>query len=292
MRECSYEVIYDVYCSYLLGGLLRRLACKIRPYELVPGITDKTVEESRHKLYYCIAHGKSKGIVFKQIVSDLTKIPVSDSYGTRPKVSIIGDLYVRDNDVFNQQLIHDLEKYGAEVVTTPYTYVLRMLTFKHTQLLKNDGRYFTLMRDKLFLDVLEKFENRFFQIANEILHEEFPRFDETVYDSLKKYKLSFKHGGETSQNILKVYSLLNHYPDLAMIIHVNPIFCCPGLVSESMFEKLEKDVGIPIVSIIYDGTTSKRNEVLAPYLHYIGKKVSVANGFEMSASDMLQEVIL
>ena len=291
MRECSYEVIYDVYCSYLLGGLLRRMACKIRPYELVSGQTDQLIEESLQQMFRCIAKGKSKEIVFREIVSNLTKIPVSESYGTRPKVSIIGDLYVRDNDVFNQQLIHELEKYGAEVVTTPYTYILRMLTQKHTKLLKDNGHYFTMMRDKLFLDVLEKFENRFFQIANEILQEEFPRFDETVYDSLKKYKLSFKHGGETSQNILKVYSLLNHYPDLAMIIHVNPIFCCPGLVSESMFEKLEKDVGIPIVSIIYDGTTSKRNEILAPYLHYIGKKVSGAKEFDFSTGGVMPEVI-
>ena len=272
MRECSYEVIYDVYCSYLLGGLMRRLACKIRPYELVPGQTDQLIDESLQKLHLTIAKGKSKEIVFRELITNLGKIPVNESYGTRPKISIIGDLYVRDNDVFNQQLIHDLEKYGAEVVTTPYTYILRMLTNKHTKMLKDNGRYFTMVRDKLFLDVLEKFEYRFFQIANEILQEEFPKFDESVYDSLKKYNLSFKHGGETSQNIIKIFSLLNHYPDLALLIHVNPIFCCPGLVSESIFEKVEKDIGIPIVSIIYDGTTANRNEVLAPYLHFITKQ--------------------
>jgi hypothetical protein len=101
------------------------------------------------------------------------------------------------------------------------------------------------------------------------LQEEFPVFDESIYEALKKYNLSFKHGGETSQNILKIYSLLKHYPDLALLIHVNPIFCCPGLVSEAIFEKLEKDIAIPIVSLIYDGTTAQRNEILAPYLHYI-----------------------
>ena len=34
-------------------------------------------------------------------------------------------------------------------------------------------------------------------------------------------------------------------------------------------ETVEKDIGTPIVSIVYDGTTAKRNEVLAPYVHYI-----------------------
>ena len=273
MTGCPYEVVFDVYCSYLLGGLIRKVACKIRPYELVPGQTDQVIEDSRQKLYDCISKGQSKEIKFKEIMANLKKIPVSESIGTRPKVSIIGDLYVRDNDVFNQQLINELENYGAEVVTTPFTYILRMLAVKHTHSLKDDGKYLAMMRDKLLIDVLEKFENRFFQIANEILHEEFPTFDESIFDSLKKYNLSYKHGGETSQNIIKIYSLLNHYPDLALLIHVNPIFCCPGLVSESIFKKLEKDIDIPIISIIYDGTTSKRNEILAPYLHYIKKNV-------------------
>ena len=116
---------------------------------------------------------------------------------------------------------------------------------------------------------MEKFEKRFFTIANEIIGEEFPTFDESIFEHLKKYNLSLKHGGETAQNILKIFSLIKHYPDISLLIHVNPIFCCPGLVSESIFKRIEKDIGIPIVSIIYDGTTTKRNEVLIPYLHYI-----------------------
>ena len=273
MRSCSIEVIYDVYCSYLLGGLLRKLACKIRPYEIIPGQTDRVIEEARQKLYHCIAKGQSKETKFKEIVASLSQIPVSELFASRPKVGIIGDLYVRDNDVFNQQLNYELESYGAEVVTTPFTYILRMLAIKHSLLLKEDGRYFTLLRDKLLLDVLEKFEKRFFRISNEILKESFPVFDESVYAPLEKYNLSLKHGGETAQNISKIFSLLKHYPDLALLIHVNPIFCCPGLVSESIFETLEKDIGIPIVSIIYDGTTANKNEILAPYLHYITKGI-------------------
>ena len=273
MRGCPYEVVYDVYCSYFLGGLLRRMACKIRPYEVVPGQTDEEIDKAKEKLYHCIAKGQSKEPVFKEIVNDLKKIPVTNLFGTKPKVSIVGDLYVRDNDVFNQQLVHELEGYGAEVVTTPFTYILRMLAVKHTYSLKKDGKYLAMVRDKLLIDLLEAFEKRFFHIANEILGEEFPTFDESIFQSLEKYNLSYKHGGETSQNIMKIYSLLSHYPDLKLLIHVNPIFCCPGLVSESIFDKIEKDIGIPIVSVIYDGTMTKRNEILAPYLHFINKGI-------------------
>jgi len=269
MRGFPFEVIYDVYCSYLLGGFLRKLGCKIRPYEIIPGQTDQQIEVARQKLYRCIQTGASKEETFREIVADLAEIPVSNAMGTRPKVSIIGDLYVRDNDVFNQQLIAELEKYGAEVVTTPYSYIIRMQAVKHTYNLKEDGRYLTLVRDKLLVEILEKFEKRFFHIANEILNEDFPVFDESIFEHLARYNLSLHHGGETAQNLMKIFSLLRHYPDLRLFIHVNPIFCCPGLVSESIFKKVEQDIGIPIVSLIYDGTTTRQNELLAPYLHYI-----------------------
>ncbi|MDZ7332722.1 MAG: acyl-CoA dehydratase activase [candidate division KSB1 bacterium] len=284
MRGMPFELIYDVYCSYLLGGLLRKIACKIRPYEIILGQTDQLIEQGRQKLYQCIQHGESKEAVFREIVAQLAAVPVSENYGTRPKVSIIGDLYVRDNDVFNQQLIKQLESYGAEVVTTPFTYILRMQAVKHNYNLKEEKQYLALLRDKLLVEVLEKFEKRFFQIANEIFQEEFPTFDDSIFENLIRYNLSLRHGGETAQNVMKIFSLLNHYPDLKLFIHINPIFCCPGLVSESLFKKIEKDIGIPIVSIIYDGTATRRNDVLAPYLHYITQRLGVMKELPLQTS--------
>lgn len=275
MRGFPFDVITNVYCSYLLGGLIRRLACKIRPYELKTGTTDEIMNRSCEKLYHCIATGASKEKTFKEIVSDFAKIETKDFNRNRPKVGIIGDLYVRDNDSINQHLIYDLEKYGAEVVTTPFTYVLRILSVKHIHLLKNDGKYWSLVRHKLLIELLEKFERRYYDIARPVLNENFPTIKENLFENLEKYKLSIQHGGETVQNILKIFSMLDHYKDISLFVHVNPIFCCPGLVSESLFKSIENDVGVPIVSITYDGTSTNRNEVLAPYLHFLNESSKI-----------------
>jgi len=184
-------------------------------------------------------------------------------------VAIIGDLYVRDNEAFNQGLIADLENYGAEVVTVPYTYVVRLILGRDIRFLREDGRYLSVAGNKLLAEVLEATERRFYQVSRNLLQEEFPTFDDAIFDCLKKYHVTLSHGGETAQNILKIFSLLRHYPDIALFIHVNPLFCCPALVSEALFKTIEKDIGIPVVSLTYDGTTAQRNESLAPYLHYI-----------------------
>ena len=269
MKGLPLELIHDIYCSYLLGGLLRKIGCRLRPYERDPGQTDRVIENARLRLSRCIATGEPKEAVFREVVADFSRIPLAGRPGSRPKVAIIGDLYVRDNEAFNQGLIADLENYGAEVVTVPFTYVVRLILDRDGRYLRENGRYLSVVGNKLLAEVLETTERRFYHVARNILQEDFPTFDDAIFDYLKKYHVSLSHGGETAQNILKIFSLLHHYPRIALFIHVNPLFCCPALVSEALFKTIENDIGIPIVSLMYDGTTGQRNESLAPYLHYI-----------------------
>ncbi len=268
LRGLAFEIIVDVYFSYLIGGLLRRLGCRIRPYELVDGMTNNILAASLQHMYQTIAKGLSKEESFKKILGQLENIPVSDSFGARPKVSIVGDLYVRDNEVFNQYLIPDLERFGAEVITTPFTYLLRIMAIKHTYILRDEKQYMKLIRHKVLIEILEKLERKFYRLAEQMLGENFPDISDSIMQRLAQYNLTIDHGGETSQNILKIYSLMQHYPDLKLFIHVNPVFCCPGLVSEAIFRKVERDIGVPIVTINYDGTRAPHNDILAPYIHY------------------------
>ena len=275
MKEFPMEVITDVYIGYLLGGLLRKIGCRIRPYEIIPGNTDGVIEEGRRLLYDTTVSKESREDAFAKILTKFRLIPVSEETDIKPKVSIIGDLYVRDNDVFNQKLIQELENYGAEVVTTPFTFILRLLAFKHKNSLREDGRYISLMKFRLLIDYLEKVERKYYKIAECVLKDPFPVLNDKLFEKLDQYNLTLDHDGETVQNVLKVYALLEHYPDLSLFIHVNPIFCCPGLVSESIFKKVEKEIGIPIVSVTYDGTTAQRNHILAPYIHYLRQTFTV-----------------
>jgi predicted nucleotide-binding protein (sugar kinase/HSP70/actin superfamily) len=269
MKGLPLELLYEIYGSFLLGGLLRKMGCKLRPYEANQGQTDALLADALGRLHQCFARGESKDAVFAEIVADFSRIPLRQPVGGRPKVAILGDLYVQDNDVFNQQLIADLESYGAEVVTVPVNYTLRLLALRDSRAYSKGHHYLTLLQQKIVFEVAEKYEMHFYQMAKTVLNEELPTFEDSDLVALNKYNLSLKHEGETAQNVLKILSLRKHYPDIALFVHVNPIFCCPGLVSESIFKTIEEDIGVPIVSIIYDGTTTEKNAMLAPTMHYI-----------------------
>jgi len=57
------------------------------------------------------------------------------------------------------------------------------------------------------------------------------------------------------------------------LIHLNPIFCCRGVVSASIYRKIQEDYGVPIVDIFYDGSGSP-NRILIPHLSYLKRRIA------------------
>jgi predicted nucleotide-binding protein (sugar kinase/HSP70/actin superfamily) len=261
------DVVYGIAMAYMLAGLMQKIVHKIRPLEMIPGEIDECCRLALDKLIECFLKGRSKEEAFKAVVDDFLKIDLkSDSL---PKVGIVGDLYVRDNDTFNQNLVGHIEKSGAEVVTVPFIDTLNLVVEMHFKNQWQDGRYINLLKDKVAFNIIQVFNRKFKLIIKPIIPHSFNglRHDPAYY--LKKHFLTIKHIGETSENLLKVYYLKENYPDLRLIINVNPIFCCPGLISEAIYKKVEKEIGIPIISITYDGTKTDKNKVLNPYLYFL-----------------------
>ena len=67
-------------------------------------------------------------------------------------------------------------------------------------------------------------------------------------------------------NILKIHHLMHEHPDLALLVQTNPAFCCPGLITEAMAQKIEEKINVPIVSITYDISGGNKNRVIIPFL--------------------------
>jgi hypothetical protein len=69
-------------------------------------------------------------------------------------------------------------------------------------------------------------------------------------------------------NILKIFYIIKHYPDISLFVQTSPAFCCPSLVTEAMAGEIERKTGVPIVSVTYDGTGGTKNDMIIPYLKY------------------------
>ena len=252
--------------AYMFSGLLRKAACKKRPYEVNKGETDAVVKWSIKLLQNSFLGKIERRKALAAISKRFQNIPIQTE--NRLKVAIFGDLYSRDNRVINQDLIRFIEKHGGEVVTTPYTEYAKMIANPYYRKWINEGRYLTVLTNKAMQTTFSKLESIYYSYFEDLLDEPMSSFDDSPEEILEKYNVKLENTGESQENLLKVHYLKKHHPDIALFVQASPALCCPSLITEAMVSQIEKVTGVPVVSITYDGTGGFKNNQIIPYLKY------------------------
>lgn len=264
--DISLSASINAYLAYLFGGYLRKIQCRLRPYEKTPGQTDTITEDVKKLFYEVFSNGKSKEEALKKAIQLFKEVDIEVS--PRPRVAIFGDLYARDNDVFNQDLIRFIEKHGGEAITTPYSDYIKIIFHASNKRLIQEGFHMKAAVRRFLFTMATRVENKYLKYFNEILKDPVVAPFLDFEPSLDLTRIKSTNNGESIENALKIMHMSKHYENLTLFVQTNPSYCCPSLVTEAMATKLEEISGIPIVTVEYDGTDSVKNEVIIPYLKY------------------------
>jgi predicted CoA-substrate-specific enzyme activase len=280
MFDISVSLPVNNYFAYMFGGMIRRIGCKIRPYERHKGETDRVIAGAVDIVRNAFLGNRSKEEAVADVVSNFETIATVD--GTRmpprPKVAVFGDLYARDNNVINQDLVRFIEDNGGEVITTPYSEYLKMVSRPYLRKWLIEGHYLSAISSQALMASLKRMEKVYYSYFERILNEPEPEYDEPAKDILARYNVRLENTGESMDNILKIHYIKKHYPDVSLFVQASPAFCCPALVTEAMAKEIERKTDIPVVSITYDGTGGNKNDVIIPYLKYPRREGSKMEG--------------
>ena len=163
--EISIRLPANTYLAFMLGGLIRKIGCKIRPRETVPGATDAAIEAGMQLLESAFQGDLSKEGAVRQAADLLAAVSTDDGIGglrgRRPKVAVFGDLYSRDNDVLNQGLIHFIERHAGEVVTLPYSSYVRMVAWPYMRKWFIEGDYLEALTSGTLLAAVTRLEKKY-----------------------------------------------------------------------------------------------------------------------------------
>ena len=267
LQDISATLPLDVYLAYMFGGFIKRIGCRTRPYERVAGETDRVIEQGMKQLVGAFENGRSKEAALADCVSLFRGVDCVPG-DPRPEVAIFGDMYARDNDVLNQDLVHFIEAHGGEVITTPYTSYVKMVVRPYYWKWFLEGKYKSLLSTRALMAAVVPLEKKFFPYFEGVLGDPEPAYDASPQDVLAEYRVRVEHTGESMDNLLKIFYTVRHHPDVALFIQASPAFCCPSLITEAMSREIETKTGVPIVSITYDGSGGGKNDVILPYLLY------------------------
>ena len=274
LADISMHLPVNTYLAYMFGGLLKKMGCRLRPYESVPGTTDRIMRKSLTLLEGAFRWGRSKEDALAQVITWFEAIELREENLSRlrPKVAIFGDIYVRDNELINQDLIHFIEAYGGEVVTTPYSSYVKMIAKPYLHKWFAEGLYLEALSTRALIATISHLEKTYYKYFQRILNEPEPVYDESPEQILSTYGIRMENTGEAMESILKIHYLKRYHPDIALFVQTSPAFCCPSLITEAMAATIQKMTHTPISTITYDGTGGNKNEVIIPYLTFPRKE--------------------
>lgn len=264
MVEISPIVTIKAYFAYMFGGNLKRIGCMLRPYELIKGQTDQVLHKCIDIFKQAFGGKLSFMDAVKQVVVKLDGIEYLKI--DRPKVAIFGDLYVRDNEVMNQDLIHFIEEAGGEAIITPYNEYAKIISGASFKRWMKELKLPEVALFKSLLAAMELLEGRYHRYFGKFIGKQISSKNPDTEAQLAAFNIRIEQEGESLENILKIFRIMKEHPDVSLFVQTNPAFCCPSLVTEAMGKDIESLTGVPVLSITYDGTETSKNDVIIPYL--------------------------
>ena len=263
--DISLGMSIQTYFAYMLGGLIRKMACQVRPYEQVPGSTNHAIGSSLAVLENAFGGQPDLETAVMEMARLFNGISISEN-GEKPEVAIFGDLFVRDHEVMNQNLIDFIENAGGVVVTTPYHDYVKITSSNVIRRMRKKGEYSTAILSRIMLTLLDKLDMKYYRQFESIIGIKEKISPESLEKHLDTFNVKPYHSGESYDNLLKIFHILEYHPDLSLFIQTNPAFCCPALITEAMTRKIKAVSGVPVVTVTYDGTSEGKNDIILPYL--------------------------
>ncbi len=245
------EFRLNCWKGFVAFDIIRKLKQERKPYELIPGNTDQVYQQALNDLCNSLEN-KAKDLTdtLARIAYAFTQIPVVNGK-RKPVIAVVGEIFMRDNHFCSAQIVHRLEKFGAETWIAPFAEWLSYSTIRYTRDSKWKGDFKGVIKSKL----QEYFQERHASRITKPFHGLFDEDKEVAVKDMLNACGPYVHrhyDGDPALNLGTSAILADR--GISGIANILPFTCMPGTLVASVSDQLRKDKNnIPYVSIAYDG---------------------------------------
>ncbi len=266
------------YWSIVVGDILDRLLWRIRPYEREEGMADEFIEEAMHRMEKAFEkYGEKKDL--DRIMDHLDEIVlegkeiIDPRIPLKPKIGIVGEIYVRSHVHANQHIIKVLERYGAECVNASisewvnYTTYDRLrdakigfrLNFKQWRLKQVKEYIKDMMHYRAELFYQEMMQDKIYKRARSLLDISEDHKIGDLEDILKEEDIySFDVGTEAC---LSIPSIIHYIREgFNGVVNVYPFTCMPSTITSAVIRPIMADMKVPYLDAPYDSSVQPGRE--------------------------------
>ena len=265
------DVRMRMWHAIVVSDCLRKMEMRVRPYEVEGGQTDRVMATWFDRITRGFEQADIRPVsdLLREAVQEMAAIPRTTE--RKPRVGVVGEIYVRCDPFLNGNLVRRIEELGGEAMLSPAAEWVLYSNYLRNLLVREQGNGFramvelagTWLKTNFFF---LKWEHHYYGIADALLHDRREPPIEDVMEAGQRY-LPWEYGGESILTLGRA-RLYVERDGCKAIVNASPMFCMPGTVTTSIFPKMEKELGVPIVCNFYDGSGDP-NRSLLPVMHYL-----------------------
>jgi len=237
----------------VLMDLLQKITRQTRPYEKTAGDCDALYAHFVDRIESTVEHGGDLMAVARDIVSAFAAVP-ADRAERKPRIGVVGEIYVRCNPSCNNHICRKLEAIGAEVSLPALEEWVDYITHerKADSLAAGNYRGYLIERITEFIQNSEvrRLTRPFRGAVTDFAYESHT----CDIVALAKPYLDFAVRGEAILSMGRAVEYAHHGYD--GLVNVIPFNCMPGTIVDSLLERYRRfHPDMPILKMAYDGLT-------------------------------------
>jgi predicted nucleotide-binding protein (sugar kinase/HSP70/actin superfamily) len=243
---------------------LERLLYSTRPYEVHRGQTNQWFVQSLNAVCDAIACGRPAEPVLREARRAHERIATGDR-GARPRIGIVGEIFVRCNVFTNDGLIARIEEMGGEAVMPSMAEWFHYSRWTRTRRKRWQRNYSAFLGNRLRATVQLALERRIYHLLG---LEADPPVTE-LFELARPY-LDSSFEGEAILTVGKSIELVRQH-GIAGIVNTMPFTCMPGTIVNALMQRLREDnEGVPVLTLTFTGQQNLTNRIrLEAFMHQV-----------------------
>jgi predicted CoA-substrate-specific enzyme activase len=237
--------------GFVVADYLRKFMLRSRPYEQAAGSSTAAFRQFLDQATDDIEQGGKQLDVIIEKAFRTHQDLIDPSKPRKPRVGVIGEIYVRNNRYSNNNLVEKLESVGLEVELASFSEWI----YFTTEMYKRDSRRQGSWKDVINASLKDYFQHRDErQIIGRVFDQLDGHVDKPVGQTLKFIEsyLPISVGGEAMPAMGKALELT--HKGCSGIVNTLPFTCMPGNIITSISSRIVREHGnFPWLNLAYEG---------------------------------------
>jgi len=254
LKKCSVTALMKTFWKGAVGAdLLHKALLRVRPYAKNPAAVEalhRRLLEQWCNLIEQRQPMRELTAFMEQAAGQLAAVP-SDRTQPRPRIGVLGEIYVRSNPFSNSDVIRRLESLGAACELTGFSEWIYYVNAANIANAKRKGQWRIWLRTCLQNAVQRAIEKR---LAAPLERHFGTLAEEPIADLLAAARpyIDPAFEGEAVLSVGKTVEFFRHGYD--GVVNVMPFSCMPSTIVCTQTQRLTADCGgMPILNLSFDG---------------------------------------